>query len=119
MLIIAKIINLLIARSLLATSQWLSSTHSSLLQKPNLDKENLSNYRPISNLSFLSKLTWRIVLSRLNDYLSSNSLLNPPPIWLQETLPQNLCLSLCIRRQPLASLLLMSSTSLLHSTLGL
>src|SRR6218665_1299192 len=49
--------------------------HSSS-QKANLDKENLSNYRPISNLSFLSKLTERIVLARLNDYLSSNSLLN-------------------------------------------
>ena len=50
---------------------------SPLLKKANLDKENLSNYRPISNLSFLSKLTERIVLTRLNDYLSSNSLLNP------------------------------------------
>jgi len=48
-----------------------------LLKKSNLDKENLSNYRPISNLSFLSKLTERIVLARLNDYVSSNSLLNP------------------------------------------
>src|SRR6218665_2611602 len=51
--------------------------HSSSKKKANLDKENLSNYRPISNLSFLSKLTERIVLARLNDYLSSNSLLNP------------------------------------------
>src|SRR6218665_2176370 len=49
-----------------------------LLKKVNLDKENLPNYRPISNLSFLSKLTERIVLARLNDYLSSNSLLNFP-----------------------------------------
>src|SRR6218665_3128187 len=48
-----------------------------LLIKANLNKENQSNYRPISNLSFLSKLTERIVLPRLNDYLSSNSLLNP------------------------------------------
>src|SRR5678816_4253817 len=48
-----------------------------LLKKSNLDKENLSNYRPISNLSFLSKLTERIVLARLNDYISSYSLLNP------------------------------------------
>ena len=47
--------------------------------KAYLDKENLSSYRPISNLSFLSKLTERIVLARLNDYmyLSSNSLHNP------------------------------------------
>src|SRR6218665_2965011 len=48
-----------------------------ILKKANLYKENLSNYRPISNLSFLSKLTERIVIARLNDYLSSNSLLNP------------------------------------------
>ena len=48
-----------------------------LSQKANLDKENLSNHRPISNLSFLSTLTERIVLARLKDYLSSNSLLNP------------------------------------------
>src|SRR6218665_2967680 len=45
--------------------------------KHSLVKENLSNYRPISNLSFLSKMTERIVLARLNDYLSSNSFLNP------------------------------------------
>src|SRR6218665_2465512 len=45
--------------------------------KPSLDKEILSNYRPVSNLSFISKLTERIVLSRINDYLTSNSLLNP------------------------------------------
>ena len=45
--------------------------------KTNLDKENLSNYRPISNLFFRSKLAERIVLDSLNDYLSPNSLLNP------------------------------------------
>src|SRR6218665_755902 len=73
---------LLISHSLLATSHWLSSTRSSLLfsKKANLDKENLSSYRPISNLSFLSKLTERIVLARLNAYLPSNPLLNPHQI---------------------------------------
>src|SRR6218665_1779213 len=47
-----------------------------LLKKPSLDKEILSNYRPVSNLSFISKLTERVV-SRINVYLTSNSLLNP------------------------------------------
>ena len=47
-----------------------------ILKKPSLDKENLSNYRPISNLSFLSKLLERIVLKRLTNYLHSNNLLN-------------------------------------------
>jgi len=36
----------------------------------------LGNYRPISNLSFLSKLTERIVKTRLTNHLSSNALLN-------------------------------------------
>src|SRR6218665_1528980 len=37
----------------------------------------LTNNRLISNLSFLSKLTERIVLARLNGYHSSYSFLNP------------------------------------------
>src|SRR5687768_12266820 len=47
-----------------------------LLKKPTLDKESLTNYRPISNLSYLSKLTERIVLQRLSMHLSSNDLFN-------------------------------------------
>jgi len=47
-----------------------------LLKKYNLDKEELSNYRPISHLSFLSKLTERVVKLRLTHHLSSNDLLN-------------------------------------------
>src|SRR6218665_267929 len=48
-----------------------------LLKKPSLDKEILSNYRPVSNLTFVSKLIERIVLFRINNYLTTNSLLNP------------------------------------------
>ena len=47
-----------------------------LLKKPSLDKESLSNYRPISNLSFLSKLTERVVKDRITDHLASNSMFN-------------------------------------------
>ena len=49
---------------------------SPLLKKPSLDKETLSNYRPISNLSFLSKLLERVVLKRLLTHLSYNNLFN-------------------------------------------
>src|SRR6218665_28745 len=74
--VITKIINL----SLSSGNFPMVFEHSlvpPLLKKANLDKENPPNYPPISNLSFLSKLTERILLVRLNDYLSSNSLLNP------------------------------------------
>jgi len=47
-----------------------------LLKKYNLDKGDLSNYRPISLLSFLSKLTEWVVKQRLTHHLSSNHLLN-------------------------------------------
>ena len=41
-----------------------------------MDKEELSNYRPIFNLSLIPKIIERVVKSRLMDHLTSNSLLN-------------------------------------------
>ena len=46
------------------------------LKKPSLDKDVLNNFRPISNLSFISKLTERVVLRRLVDHISSGNLNN-------------------------------------------
>jgi len=64
----------------LTSGQFLStlkeSVISPMLKKPTLDKEELSNYRPISNLSLISKLIERVVISRLMDHLTSNSFLN-------------------------------------------
>ena len=48
-----------------------------LLKKPNLDPENLKNYRPVSNLPFLSKVLEKIVLLQLTAHLVSNNLLEP------------------------------------------
>jgi len=53
------------------------SVISPLLKKSTLDKYQLSNYRPISNLSLISTIIERIVKSRLTDHLTSNKLLNP------------------------------------------
>jgi len=50
---------------------------SFLLKKSTLDKDELSNYRPISNLSVISKIIQRVVKSRLIDHLTSSKLLNP------------------------------------------
>jgi len=47
------------------------------LKKSTLDKDLLSNYPIISNLSVVSKFIERIVKSRLTDHVSSNNLFNP------------------------------------------
>ena len=44
------------------------------LKKAGLDKDVLQNYRPVSNLSFLSKLIERVVAEQFRDHLSTNDL---------------------------------------------
>ncbi|XP_072033035.1 uncharacterized protein [Amphiura filiformis] len=48
---------------------------SPLLKKAKLDRDDLSNYRPISNLKFLGKLIERIVISQLQVYLREHNLI--------------------------------------------
>ncbi|KAK3566633.1 hypothetical protein QTP86_001695 [Hemibagrus guttatus] len=48
-----------------------------ILKKPALDPSNISNYRPVSLLSFLSKILERIVCNQLSDYLMQNNLHDP------------------------------------------
>ena len=45
-----------------------------LLKKATLDVEVFSNFRPISNLMFVSKLTEKVVASQLINHISSNGL---------------------------------------------
>ena len=48
------------------------------MKTPNsLDSESLKNYRPVSILPFLSKITEKIVLLQLSQHLESSSLLYP------------------------------------------
>ena len=42
------------------------------LKKDNVDKDVLSNYRPVSNLSAVSKLLERIVLNQLNKLINTS-----------------------------------------------
>ncbi|MCJ8729682.1 hypothetical protein PDJAM_G00109140, partial [Pangasius djambal] len=45
-----------------------------LVKKPDLDPSNLTNYRPISNLPFLSKILEKVVAQQLISYLQSNNI---------------------------------------------
>ena len=46
-----------------------------LLKKSTLDPEILKNYRPVSNLNFVSKLIEKLVASRLNNHLQKHDLM--------------------------------------------
>ncbi|KAK3505848.1 hypothetical protein QTP70_003920, partial [Hemibagrus guttatus] len=48
-----------------------------ILKKPALDPSDISNYRPVSLLSFLSKILERVVCNQLSDYLMQNNLNDP------------------------------------------
>ena len=48
-----------------------------LLKSPKLDPNELKNYRPVSNLSYISKLLERVVARRLNNHMITNGLHEP------------------------------------------
>ena len=48
-----------------------------LLKKKSLPKNELKNYRPVSNLSFISKILEKMVANRLQAHIKNNHLCNP------------------------------------------
>ena len=50
---------------------------TTLPKKRTLDEDILHNYRPVSNLAFVSKVTEKVVASRLNHHLMVNNLQEP------------------------------------------
>jgi len=46
-----------------------------LLKRPGLDTANMANYRPVSNVTFMSKIVERAVSQQLHQYLADNDLL--------------------------------------------
>lgn len=48
-----------------------------ILKKPDLNTEDQKNYRPISNLSYVSKLIEKIVAKQITNYVSTNNLDEP------------------------------------------
>ena len=47
-----------------------------ILKKTTLSKEELNSYRPISNLSFISKILEKVVTNRLSSHININGLTN-------------------------------------------
>ena len=48
-----------------------------ILKKPDLNTEDLKTYRPISNLSCVSKLIKKVVAKQITNYVSTNNLDEP------------------------------------------
>uniref|UniRef100_A0AAZ1XEQ0 Reverse transcriptase domain-containing protein n=1 Tax=Oreochromis aureus TaxID=47969 RepID=A0AAZ1XEQ0_OREAU len=48
-----------------------------ILKKPGLDVDMVANYRPISHLSFLSKVFEKVVFKQLTEHLSTSNLFEP------------------------------------------
>ena len=65
----------------LSTGRFPLGAHSAivrpLLKKPNLDQNELSNYRPVSNLSFLGKLIEKAACSQLIQHIENNCMFDP------------------------------------------
>ncbi len=74
--VLTSIVNLSLQQGIVP-SLLKSAQLSPILKKASLDPETLNNYRPISNLTYLSKLVERAVTAQLTDYLSLNNLLEP------------------------------------------
>lgn len=47
-----------------------------LLKKPSLDKNEFKNYRPVSNLSFISKILEKVVLTQIMEHLQGHEMLH-------------------------------------------
>ena len=48
-----------------------------IIKKSNLDPDVLKNYRPVSNLHYISKLTEKVVAGQIEMHLENNNLLDP------------------------------------------
>jgi len=73
---LTRIINLSLGSGVFPDSMKTASVRP-LIKKSTLNSEELKNYRPVSNLSYLSKLLERIVASRLSSHMVANNLYEP------------------------------------------
>jgi len=55
-------------------SEYKHAIVTPLIKKPSLPPDNLKNYRPVSNLPYLSKIIEKVVAFQLNEHLSTNNI---------------------------------------------
>ena len=67
------IINLCLSSGIFHT-QFKSAVVKPLIKKPTLDCEVLKNFRPISNLPFLSNLIEKVIAERLASHMQDNGM---------------------------------------------
>ena len=73
--LIPKIINLSVSTGCFL-SQLKNATITPIIRGESLDCDDLKNYRPVSNLPFLSKIIGEVVAEQLISHLSSINLLS-------------------------------------------
>ena len=57
-----------------------------LIKKPSLDKENLKNYRPVSNLPYIGKLIEKAAIKQINEHLAEKKIcMNPSNLHTLQT----------------------------------
>ena len=71
--IITNLVNLSLSEGIFPSS-FKQALVQPLLKKPSLSTDDLNNFRLISNLIFISKILEKVVASRIQSHLSSNSL---------------------------------------------
>ena len=73
--VIKRIVNMSLASGHFPSSLK-SAIVKPLLKKSSLDPENYKNFRPVSNLPFLSKVIEKIIAAQLHQHMSKNNLLD-------------------------------------------
>ena len=72
---ITKLVNCSLAEGIIPTS-FKQAVVTPLIKKTSLPAEDLKSYRPVSGLSFMSKLVKRVVAKQLNDHIHDHNLDN-------------------------------------------
>ena len=69
LLFVTELVNTSLRQGQLPTSQK-HAVITPLLTKPGLDTADMANFRPVSNLTYMSKVVERAVSVQLNEYLT-------------------------------------------------